>query len=301
MDFVQQTARLPVRFGPKALFRLAFHAGVCTDYFMDLQFPVDLPNDGSQVLIFPSIPLTGEKCPVLRIAGGRVYYSPTRFPHYIADLQGDFETYLNTFGSKSKSTLKRKVRKFIDSAGPNYFRQFKSAEEMKDFHVQARELSKRTYQETLLDHGLPDTPEFISGMVAMAEGNQVRAYILYSNNNAVAYLYCPAREGILYYDMLGYDPDFRALSPGTVLQYLAFEQLFDEKIFRTFDFEEGEGQHKSQFATRSIECYNLFVFRPSLKSVAYITFDYLFRRITKAVLYLAEKTGLRRRMRRFIR
>jgi CelD/BcsL family acetyltransferase involved in cellulose biosynthesis len=172
---------------------------------------------------------------------------------------------------------------------------------MADFHAQARQLSMRTYQETLLDHGLPDSPEFRQKMIALAEKDQVRAYILYFNGNAVAYLYCPASDGILRYDLLGYDPEFRTHSPGTVLQYLVFEQLFAEKRFRAFDFEEGEGQHKRQFATRSVDCCNLFVFRPSVKSLTYISMDFLFRKITSATLYVLEKTGLRRRVRQFIR
>ena len=301
MNFVQEKTRLGVNFGPKALFRIPFRASVCTDHFADLELPIQLQDDNSEVCIFPSIPCNPENHTVFRTENGKIYYSPKTFPHYVTDFDVDFETYLNSFGAKTKSTLRRKVRKFIESAGPDCFRQFKSPDELREFHTQARELSKRTYQEHLLDHGLPDTPEFKQKMIALAEKDQVRAYILYMQGGPAVYLYCPVRDGILYYDILGYDPEYRALSPGTVLQYLAFEQLFAEKQFRAFDFEEGEGQHKRQFATRRVDCCNLFVFQRSLKARIYIFLNYLFTRMTAGTLWLLDKTGLRQRVRRSIR
>ena len=42
------------------------------------------------------------------------------------------------------------------------------------------------------------------------------------------------------------------MSPGTVLQYLALESIFDEKVNSYFDFGEGEGDHKKMFATNFI-------------------------------------------------
>ena len=172
---------------------------------------------------------------------------------------------------------------------------------MLDFHTQARQLSLKTYQENLLHLGLPDSSEFREKMLVMAQGDQVRAFLLYVRERPVAYLYCPVREGILSYDLLGYDPEFRALSPVTVLQYLAFEQLFQEKQFRAFDFEEGEGQHKRQFATQRIECCNLLVFRPGLKSLTYIFVNQLLVKITSGTLWLLDAVSLRGRVRRLLR
>lgn len=301
MHFAQENARLSIKFGPKALYRFSFRSSICTDHFVNLSFPLDLGSGKPDVWIFGSIPCEPEDHRALWIEQGRIYYSPSKFPRYLADFDVDFETYLNSLGSKSKGALKRKVRKFIDSAGPTCFREFKSPQELLDFHAQARPLSMRTYQETLLDHGLPDSPDFKRKMIALAENDQVRAYILYFQQKPVAYLYCPAEQGILYYDLLGFDPEFRNWSPGTVLQYLAFEQIFAERKFQVYDFEEGEGQHKRQFATRRIDCCNLYVFRPCVKAVIYIFLDFVFIRTTSAALYLLDKSGLRRRVRQLLR
>jgi CelD/BcsL family acetyltransferase involved in cellulose biosynthesis len=37
--------------------------------------------------------------------------------------------------------------------------------------------------------------------------------------------------------------------------------LMDEQSFERFDFTEGEGQHKRQFATGSLECVDLLLLR----------------------------------------
>ncbi|HEY5330326.1 MAG TPA: GNAT family N-acetyltransferase [Acidobacteriaceae bacterium] len=301
MSFEQKRVALPIRFGPKTLFRIPFKAHYYVGHFTDLRNPIDLPETASEAVIFPSVPSDGNDHVPLRIHDGRIFYSPKQFPHYLADLTTDFETYLSSFGSKSKSTLRRKVRKFEELAGPGFFRQYKSADELRTFYALARELSKRTYQEKLLGHGLPEDLAFQERMIDLAQADEVRAYSLHLGDIAVAYLYCPVRDGVLYYDFLGYDPAQSGLSAGAVLQYLAFESLFAEKKFRLFDFEEGEGQHKRQFSTTCIQCSNLMVFRPGLKSWAYIAMEYACHRSTSLALRLLDKLKLRTRVRQSLR
>ena len=253
-------------------------------------------------MLFPSIPVRGSGYRLLEKRSGLLFYSPKRFPRYLADLTSDFETYLNTFGSKSKATLRRKVRKFQQAAKTQaWFRQYRTPEDLQQFYTLARELSKRTYQEKLLDNGLPDSSVFKEAMLRLASNDSVRAYTLHLEDDAVAYLYCPVRDGILYYAFLGYDPESSSLSTGTVLQYLAFEQLFAEKRFRLFDFEEGEGQHKRQFSTDCIQCSNLLVLRSGLKSYFYIACDLVLGRTTAAVLRVLDKLKLRTKVRQMLR
>ena len=64
------------------------------------------------------------------------------------------------------------------------------------------------------------------------------------------------------YAHVGHDPAFNDLSPGAVLQLEAMRDLFDEGGFARFDFTEGEGQHKRQFATGGVACVDLLLLRP---------------------------------------
>jgi len=160
--------------------------------------------------------------------------------------------------------LKRKVRKFMEQPEGARFEVFRSEPEIAQFHPLARKVSALTYQERLLDSGLPDDAESREEMMTLARQDRARAYLLFLGGEPVAYLYCPTDAGILFYDHLGYDPRFSQLSPGTVLQFLAFESLFAEQRFRAFDFTEGEGPHKALFSTHETPCADIWYFRPTL-------------------------------------
>src|SRR5512139_3024605 len=105
-------------------------------------------------------------------------------------------------------------------------------------------------------------------MQALAEAGQVRAYLLFDNDRPVAYLYCPASKGVLLYQYLGYDPEYSSWSVGTILQWLALEQLFGERTYELFDFTEGQSDQKRQFSTHSVRCANVYFLRRTLVNSA---------------------------------
>lgn len=300
MIFAEQTIQLPIRIGPKTAFVFRFQGSVCKTHFTKIN---KLPNtnDVQEVCVFPSVP-SELRSSSLSVNSGKVLYSPRTFPHYLADLSTTFEDYLEKFGSKSKSTLKRKVKKFVEAAGTaEVLKIYKSQEELRAFHRVARELSKKTYQEKLIGSGLPENPEFIANMLTLADVDNVRAFTLHTKEKIAAYLYCSAHDGILFFDYLGYDPALSSLSPGTVLQYLAFEYLFGEQRFRTFDFEEGESQHKRQFSTSVFSCCPLMIFTLSPKALLYVFLDMLANSVNRAAFWIMDKTGTRTKLRQAIR
>jgi CelD/BcsL family acetyltransferase involved in cellulose biosynthesis len=52
-----------------------------------------------------------------------------------------------------------------------------------------------------------------------------------------------------------------------VLQVEAMRQLMEEGRFRLFDFTEGDGQHKRQFGTGSVDCVDLLLVRPTVANL----------------------------------
>lgn len=192
-----------------------------------------------------------------------------RYRRSYAMLDGGFEAYLAGFSAKSRSTLRRKVRKFAErSGGAIDLRRYAAPAEMAEFHRCARAVSELTYQERLLGAGLPAGPEALARMEALARRDSIRGWLLFLDGRPVSYLHAPAEGETLVYAHLGYDPDFADLSPGTVLQFEAMRQLMQEARFRLFDFTEGEGQHKRQFGTHDIDCLDLLLLRPTLANLA---------------------------------
>lgn len=185
-----------------------------------------------------------------------------------ASLDGSFEDYLESFSSRSRSTLKRKVRKLAEASGRKLdVRLYRSPDEVEEFYRHARAVSAKTYQEKLLDAGLPEGEEFLAEMRDQARRDDMRGWILFLAGEPISYLYAPAEGKTLIYAYLGYDPDHAALSPGSVLQFEAMRQLMAEGRFALFDFTEGEGQHKRLFGTGSVECVDLLLVRRTIPNL----------------------------------
>lgn len=229
---------------------------------LDALAPVLPP--GCDVALVRSQPVTSEvSCLIER--SGYLRYVPRQYKRFFVDLErSTFDEYLAAFSPKSRSTLRRKVRKLAEALdGRMSVREFSTPAEIDAFYELARRVSARTYQERLLDKGLPADQYFRRRVCELAALDRVRGYLLSDAEKPVAYIFCPIEDGTLLYDYVGYDPDYKALSPGTVLQYLVIEKLFEERRHRAFDFTEGEGQHKEFFATDAALCADVYFFRPT--------------------------------------
>jgi hypothetical protein len=256
---------------------------------------------GAHGYVVWSQPVLGEM-PVFARRGKTVVYVPRQFERYHIDLSGDFSTYQGKFSGKSRSTIKRKVKKFAElSGGTIDWRHYKTVEEIDTFFRFARLVSEKTYQERLIGAGLPDSREFVEELRRRAEQGLVYGYILFLNGNPISYLYCPIDEGALRYSHLGYDPACADHSPGTVLQWLVVEALFAEQRFRLFDFTEGEGQHKKFFSTDSTRCADIVVVRKAAVPLMTITLHHLAGVASRGIGTILDRIGLRARIRRLLR
>ena len=214
-----------------------------------------LPDDRLDAMIYAS----GGMIPVVR----------QRYTRYFVDIAGHFDSYLFGLSANTRQGLKRKAKKIATVSGGDLdIRRFRTPDELECFHDMGRRIALRTYQERLLGSGLPDSQEFLSTMLSLGAADKVRAWLLFIADEPAAYLYCPARGDTLLYEYVGHDPAFNDLSPGAVLQVEALRDLFEEARFRTFDFTEGEGQHKRQLATGGVACVDLLLLRPSLANRA---------------------------------
>ena len=222
-------------------------------------------DDGYLVTALPAalVPQLSAEHPGLRA------FIRQRYRRHYARLDLDFDEYLATFSAKSRSTLRRKAKKLAERCGGRLdLRTYRSPEEMERFYADARILSARTYQERLLDGGLPAGGDALGEMRVLAGRGQVRGWLLFLDGRPISYLYAPAEGETLIYAFLGYDPNHAELSPGIVLQLEAMRQLMEEKTFSLFDFTEGDGQHKRQFATDAVDCVDLLLVRRTLANLA---------------------------------
>ena len=255
-------------------------------------------RDGVRVLSAPTnlLPDLAARYPGC-ITGGRQDYRR----HYI-DMALGHDGYMARFSGKTRSTLKRKARKLAEEApGGYHITAHRTPAEIEVFLAAALPLSAKTYQARLLDAGLPDDPASRRAMLEAAEDDRMRAFLLHAGGAAVAYLSLPVSGRTLVYAHLGYDPAWARLSPGTVLQMEALEQLFAESTFAWFDFTEGDGAHKALFGTHAAACSSLVLLRPSLANRTLLGAREAFDAGVAGAKALAERSGALGRIRARLR
>lgn len=156
--------------------------------------------DPSDFYFFPCYPVAAPP-PVFARRDGWLWYTPYSFKNYFIDLRkmGSFENYLATFSGKSRSTLKRKVKKFAEaSRGDIEWRSMETPERMDDFLKFALPLSARTYQERLMGAGLPQSAEFAHRLRQSAADGKALAYLLFLGGaGSLCALLLPRRHRIV--------------------------------------------------------------------------------------------------------
>ena len=256
---------------------------------------------GSEGFLVRALPIAEVLSPIA-VAGDYLRYVQLQYRHCIIDFRSSFEEYQKKFSSKTRSTINRKVRKYAGhSGGTLSWKTYRTVEELREFLPLAREVAKKTYQEKLLDAGIPESERFVREMESLAAEDHVRAYILFDRERPVSYLYCPVEDGTLIYAYVGYDPNHKKLSVGTVLQWLALEQMFGEHCFRYFDFTEGESDHKRLFATHETPCANVLFLKSTLRNRILAYSHWWTGRFSTWLGDTLDKFGIKAKVKRFLR
>jgi CelD/BcsL family acetyltransferase involved in cellulose biosynthesis len=307
-EWTETQTELTFRVGERSIFSVPFRCLALTAHFTQLgtdpmqpRPPFERFGSGVDVAMMRSHPIR-EPLPVLSRLPEAIRYVPAQYPRYYTDLQQPFDAYLKRFSAKSRSTLLRKVRKFATaSGGAIEWREFRNADEMPEFYDQARRISKKTYQERLLDAGLPDDADFLRAACEAAAKGEARGYLLYLQGKPIAYIFCSVADGAVSYDYVGYDPEFHQLSPGTVLQHLVLETLMSQGGCKMFDFTEGASQHKEFFATHHVLCANIFYFRPTLRNRLLLSLHAFSDSLSTRAGALLDRMGLKARIKKLLR
>ncbi len=304
----RQVINFTVRLGEIKLFSWPLSAYVLKTHFTELPtrltVPAELPElfrDSVDVAMTRSHPV---ESPLSRLSilPQAIRYVPASYQRYWVALDSGFENYLKKFSAKSRNTLLRKIKKFAEfSEGEIDWKEYCKPDEMHEFHKLAMGVSQKTYQERLLDCGLPSDQQFLENMLMLAAEDNVRGYILFYQEKPIAYIYCPVHNGIALYEYVGHDPEYQRWSPGTLLQYYALQCLFAADHIKIFDFTEGEGAHKAFFATNAQYCADIYYFKRTLCNLSYVLLHMSVDAISRAIVVLLDKLKLKAYIKKMLR
>lgn len=234
-------------------------------------------------------------------SGPWLAYVPRQERLYLVDLAGGFDQYLAAHSAKTRHNLKRALKKLAERNPESLFRVFSEPGEMAEFQRLAGEISRHTYQEKLLNAGLPRTPAFLAHMEDKARRGEARGYLLYDQGQPIAYAWCSARGATLSYEIIGYLPDRAPLSPGTVLLYLIVEDLFRLGRYAILDFGVGDSEYKRLFSTRALDYIDVHLFRPTLRNALIVRAHWWLDRFNTRLGRLLDRLGLKARVRKWLR
>lgn len=280
--------------------RKVFSLNDIINHNCDLELPPDLDldlDDGFLIADFP------RECSLRtsNIRNGLIYYCVKSYSRCYIDMTIDFDDYKSKFSAKTKSGINRKINKLSREVGDVGIQQYSTPDQICEFFQMARPISAVSYQERLLDCGLPTGQNFVKSSIKAATQDKLRAYILFINNTPVSYLYCPVENKVIQYAYLGYIPEYAKFSPGTILQWLATEKLFSEKKFIAFDFTEGDSEHKKFFSTHQVPCSIELVLKLGLKSRLIIVIHQFFCLVSDMLVQALRRLGLKSIIKKWLR
>ena len=148
-------------------------------------------------------------------------------PHLLLRLEGSFENYMSKFSAKHRKNINREIKRVKAGAlGELRFVRYELPEEVPAFLDQAVELSKKTYQWIVFHRGLDDPNLLRHRLPLLAKHGWLRSYLLFCGGRACAFLLGYQCRGKFLFFEIGFDPAFASYSIGTVMQFLAVEDLF---------------------------------------------------------------------------
>jgi SAM-dependent methyltransferase len=207
-----------------------------------------------QPLTFQTMPDDGTVSRTLSIDGRTIRYVPYRGKRYFIDLSnGSFADYLNRFSSNTRNRLKRQLRQLLRRAdGSVEVLSYTSSHEISEFREHAIAVSRVSYQ-SKIGWGFPESEEYKIHLISEAAKGRLRGYILMAAGRPISYGMCRTEADIITYLIIGYDPEYRQFSPGTILLLGIVEALFEEHRFRLFDLGGHAADYKAFHATGSID------------------------------------------------
>lgn len=199
---------------------------------------------------FDCLPLNGALCSVLdanreHLPGGFQFRINEQQTLRGIAFESSFDDYMAGMSKKTRYNLRRSVKLFADKTGSDpQLVKVDREQDVESFFTQLDEIYQLTWQAKTFGYSPRATSTTIAHHKNLARNGILRSYLLVSDSKAVAFIRGYQYLGKYYFEEIGYDADWRALQPGTVLNLLAIEDMFKGNPPDTLDFGYGENDYK---------------------------------------------------------
>ena len=226
--------------------------------------------------------------------------NPSR--HYVINLPASFGEYMQKFSAKTRSNLRRSVRKLQKDTGAEVrLSRITSPEQVDHFVNFAFEISKKTYQWHLLGSGLRSPEVLKRNLRFLAERKWLRCYLLWCGKEVCAFMICHQRNGVCHSPAIGYDPQWEQYSVGTIQQLLVIEDLFSYDRPAIFDFGTGAGAQKEFFGNTHYLDTDVYLLRRRAYARLACSVHRASNNLTRYTSRLFDRLHLKKHVKKFIR
>ena len=181
---------------------------------------------------------------------------------WVAKLAESTDAYLDSLSRSTRQSVRRSTRKFTASFGADVcLKCFSSPGEVASFLDDAIPLSEKTYQYQRLGGGLRDREHFDRLYSMGSENGWFQSYILYVDQEPIAFM-TGLRYGPTYnVEHLGYDPNWAQHRVGIIMILEIIDDLIQTRPeIKWYDFGLGDNQYKSMLSHVSYTDGYYFVF-----------------------------------------
>lgn len=222
----------------------------------------------------------------------RLIQLPATFDHYFASLP-----------SKYRQDLKRSLKKF-ECENLNRFtvKNYINADEVSNLFDLLNEVSAKTYQAKNLGLGFEKGSHIVNEFMQGAKLGYANCYILFLDDKPIAWRLGYCFSDTFFSHHIGYDPDFKKMNPGLVLQLYTIQHLIEHrKDIKILDMLYGDNEVKKKLSNDFRYESNYYLFPKNLQG----SFNYysmaLFDSLMAKISDFLTRYNIKQKVKLFIR
>ena len=226
--------------------------------------------------------------------------NPEVIGHWFTELTDREGRIVVTNSAKTRSSFRRKDRKFIEAFnGAIELRELRTREQMTEFIQVAAQIGAASYQQGI-GIGVQDNSWWHNMLGLHADNGNLRGYLLEAGGNTIAYLVGPVVGGTFTLLATSFLPEHRAVAPGAYLLRRVIERLQQEGV-RWLDYGVGDYDYKELHGTwrREDASLNLYAASPSARMASML--DTAVKKTNRALYQALHAGGLIERIKRLRR
>jgi hypothetical protein len=196
--------------------------------------------------------------------------SPSQTGHESLKLPPSLDELYKRMSSKRRSEVRRKAKKFVAQATAGItIVCYRQPEQLDRIFQDVEEIARKTYLRGL-GTGFEDNALVRARLELCARKGWLRAYVLYIGDRPCAYWIGMMCGETFYGEYVGYDPEYRLLSPGMYVMLTVIETFCNGasgETVREVDFGFGNAEYKSALCNSSSVESSVFIFAPTFKGL----------------------------------